>query len=107
MSANPDAAETRGEPSSKGPVVRPDADVVAQRLGDEIVMVHLRTNQIFVLNRTGARFWELLAEGTSLDDLRARLLAEFDVDEAKLDQELENFVAALSKEKLIDVDRHH
>ncbi|HEY3106521.1 MAG TPA: PqqD family protein [Gaiellaceae bacterium] len=94
MSAKPDAAAK----------LRPDADVVAQRLGDEIVMVHLRTNQIFVLNRTGARFWELLADGSDLEDAKAKLLAEFDVAEERLEQELEEFIALLSKEKLIDVD---
>ena len=94
MSAKPDAAAK----------IRPDADVVAQRLGDEIVMVHLRTNQIFVLNRTGARFWELLSNGADIEDAKAKLLAEFDVAEERLDQELEHFIAVLSKEKLIDVD---
>jgi hypothetical protein len=37
--------------------VQPNRDVVARRLKDEIVLVHLRTNRIYSLNRTGARFW--------------------------------------------------
>jgi coenzyme PQQ synthesis protein D (PqqD) len=91
--------------ANKGAEFRPSPDVVAQRLGDELVVVHLRTNQIFVLNRTGARFWELLREGASLDGLREKMLAEFDVEEEQLGQELEDFIAVLSKEKLIDVDQ--
>jgi hypothetical protein len=94
MSAKPDAAAK----------VRPDADVVAQRLGDEIVMVHLRTNQIFVLNRTGARFWELVSDGSDLDEAKEKMLAEFDVDEGALTAEIDAFVEALAKEQLIIVD---
>lgn len=91
----------------KGGELRPSPDVVAQRLGDEVVVVHLRTNQIFVLNRTGSRFWELLADGATLDEVRERMLAEFEVDTGQLGRELEDFVAELSKEKLIDVDQRH
>jgi hypothetical protein len=94
MSAKPDAAAK----------VRPDADVVAQRLGDEIVMVHLRTNQIFVLNRTGARFWELLANGSDVAGAKARMLTEFDIDEGALGAEIDGFIDALAREQLIDVD---
>ena len=35
-----------------------------EAVGDEVVLVHLRTNRIYTLNRTGARFWELLEDGT-------------------------------------------
>jgi hypothetical protein len=92
---------------SAGPQVRASADVVGQRLGDDLVVVHLRTNQIFVLNRTGARCWELLGDGATIQELEERMLAEFDVDEGRLRRELDDFVAVLSKEKLIDVDQHH
>src|SRR5829696_3032146 len=43
---------------------RPHPDVSWRRLGDEVVIVHLKTNQIYRLNRTAARFWELVAEGS-------------------------------------------
>jgi hypothetical protein len=87
--------------------LRPSPDVVAQRLGDEVVAVHLQTNQIFVLNRTGARFWELLGDGATVDELKKKILAEFEVEEEQLEKEFEDFLAVLSKEKLIDVDKHH
>jgi coenzyme PQQ synthesis protein D (PqqD) len=91
----------------KGAELRPSPDVVAQRLGDEVVVVHLQTNQIFVLNRTGARFWELLGDGATVDELKEKILTEFEVEEGQLGNELEDFVAVLSKEKLIDVDKNH
>lgn len=36
---------------------QPNPDVVAQRVQDEVVLVNLRTNEIYTLNRTAARAW--------------------------------------------------
>lgn len=68
------------------PAVNPD--VAYQRVGDEVVLVHLKTNQIYALNETGARFWELLAEGRAHAEIVATLTGEFAVDEARLDGEI-------------------
>jgi hypothetical protein len=60
--------------------VQPSPDVVARRLGDGGVVVHLPSNQIFELNDTGMRIWELLVEGLSDDAMSIALAAEFDID---------------------------
>jgi hypothetical protein len=83
--------------------VKPADEVIGQRLGDDFVVVHLRTNQIFILNRTAARFWELLESGTAIASIREILLQEFDVDKDELKRELDDFVAALSSEELVSV----
>jgi len=103
MTAKPDPSVSTESPS-EGDQVRADPDVVAQRLGDEVVVVHLRTNQIFILNRTGARFWELIESGSDLDSVREKMLTEFEVEESQLMKELEDFVAHLSDAELINVD---
>jgi hypothetical protein len=66
----------------------PDPDVVAQRLGDEVVLVHLRTNQIYELSATGARFWELLCEGLTRDEIEPTMLSEFEVPRQVLAEEI-------------------
>ena len=40
-------------------------DVVFRRLDDEVVLVNMKTNLIYALNPTAARFWELLRRGSS------------------------------------------
>ena len=57
----------------------PNPDVVSRRLGDEVVLVHLKTNRIFSLSPTGARFWELLSDGKSRTEIEAALLQEYEV----------------------------
>jgi len=68
--------------------VRPSKDVVSRRVGDEIVLVNLESDQMYSLNPTGARAWELLAAESSRQEIRAELLREFDVGEKELDEEL-------------------
>ena len=76
-------------------------DVAFQRVDDEVVLVHLKTNQIFALNSTGARFWELFAAGGDRDEIETTMLAEFDVEPATLRGEIDTLLAALAREDIV------
>jgi len=62
--------------------LRPNPDVIARRLGDGAVLVHLPTNRVFELNDTGMRVWELAGEGLAQAELLDRLATEFALDDA-------------------------
>ena len=94
------ATENVSLPKMKGPYT-PNPDVVFKRLEDRMVLVHLTTSQIFELNHTGARVWELLQEGVSGDTLLDRLKAEFEIDPATLRTEIESLLSELTSEGLI------
>jgi hypothetical protein len=81
--------------------VRPHPDVVARRIGDDTVLVHLRRNQIYALNRTGARFWELIDEGSSWQETMERMLEEFDVTPTELEAEANALLDRLIREELV------
>ena len=81
------------------PTVNPD--VVSQRVGEDVVLVHLKTNQIFALNETGARFWELLAEGRSRAEIECALHEEFDVEPEPLRREIDALVADLARQDIV------
>jgi hypothetical protein len=83
------------------PRSQPSPDFVSQRLDDEVVLINLRTNKVFSLNRTGARVWELLQTGHDRKEIRLRLLKEFDVQPEALDDELERLVALLAAEGFV------
>lgn len=83
--------------------MRPSSDVVARRLDDELVLVNLKTSRIYTLNRTGARLWELLAEGNDRDAIEAELLHEFDVPRSQLEAEIDELLVDLGRASLIDV----
>jgi hypothetical protein len=84
--------------------LRPQPDVVSRRLDEQTVLVNLRTNRIFELNRTGARFWELLGDESSESQIVEQLLGEFDVPQAQLEREVAALIESLLEEGLISND---
>ena len=80
---------------------RPSSDTLYERIGDEIVLIHMRTNQIYELSRTAARFWDLLCAGYDRVEIQQLLSEEFDVAEADLEREIEALLASLKEEGLI------
>ena len=81
------------------PTVNPD--VVSQRVGEDVVLVHLKTNQIYALNETGARFWELLAKSLSRAEIESALHAEFDVALEPLRREIDALVVDLERHDIV------
>lgn len=80
---------------------QPNPDVVAQRVQDEVVLVNLRTNEIYTLNRTAARAWELIAEGRDRPGVEAGLAEEFSVDDSEIQSELDGLLDELVEKELI------
>ena len=81
--------------------LRISADTVSRHFGDEMVVVHLQTNRIYSLNRTGARLWSLLSDGHDRDGIVARLAEEFDVREDVVGREVDVMLASLREECLV------
>ena len=82
----------------------PHPDVLMRQVGEEAVLVHMGRNEIFALNATGARLWELLSEGRSRPEAVDQLNAEFDAGEEKIASEVDRFVALLEREGLATLE---
>jgi hypothetical protein len=83
---------------------RPHPDVLARKVGEELVLVHMGRNDIFALNPTGARLWELLSEGRSRSEAVERLKIEFDASEEAVEQEADRFMDLLKREGLLELE---
>lgn len=103
MASARDGGQTGTMPTGAGshPQLRPNPDVVAEHLGDGIALVHLRTDRVYELNRTGARLWDLLTSGHDRVQIQRELVREFAVDEAQLAQEIEMLLSLLVAENLV------
>ena len=77
---------------------------MARRIDDQAVLVQLASNQVYSLNRTGARLWELLGDGSSPAEAYERLLEEFDVPADELRAEVDAFLELLLRKQLVSVD---
>ena len=82
--------------------LRPNNDVISRQVGDERVLVHLQSNEMYSLNATGARAWELLSEGHDEESIAATLSDEYDVDRGEAQRELEELLDELERHHLVD-----
>jgi hypothetical protein len=87
--------------SDPGANWQPDPDVVTQLVEGETVLVHLQTNEIYALNPTATRAWELLAEGMNRGAVQEALENEFDVPSDQLRAEIDTLIARLLEKKLL------
>ncbi|HEX8219054.1 MAG TPA: PqqD family protein [Chloroflexia bacterium] len=83
----------------------PASYVVARRMGEEMVLINMRTNRIYRLNRTGARFYELLSSSPApaLPEIVRQLAGEFGVAEEVVAGEVAALLLRLQEEGLMQV----
>lgn len=81
---------------------RKDPDFVYRRVAQECLLVPMRRqavdlNYIYVLNPLADRIWELLDGQNTVQQVRDRIVAEFEADPQEVDQDLADFLAQLSE----------
>ena len=78
-------------------------DVLVQELDGESVILNVATERYFGLDRTGTRMWVALTTRESIEAAHTSLLGVFDVDAARLRQDLEALVTTLVGHGLLDI----
>jgi hypothetical protein len=76
-------------------------DVMFRTVGEESVLLHLKTETYLGLDPVGTRMWTLLAESESIQNAYESLLGEYDVDAQQLRSDLEDFIAKLVENDLV------
>lgn len=79
-------------------------DVMVRKVGEESVLLDLKTERYLGLDDVSARFWEVLTTGESIQSAYQTLLAEFDVDPERLSQDLDDFVQELLQLGLVQLE---
>lgn len=78
-------------------------EVVFKELRGEAVLLDLASGVYFGLDETSTRLWQLLMSHGSLRRAFDSMLAEFDVEPERLQNDLIDFVAELTRRRLITV----
>jgi hypothetical protein len=86
---------------SQAAILRPNKDVIAKRLDEETVLVHIPTNRIFELNETGTRVWEMIGQGLDAGRIIQKLIEEFDVEQTHATDQVNDLLARLQSEGLL------
>ena len=84
--------------------VRPPG-LAFRRLDDETVIVDAHRRQVHVLNGTGSRIWDLMAEQRSLNEVVAALVADgpFSTPLTEVEGDVAAFMAELRRMGLVRV----
>jgi hypothetical protein len=77
-------------------------DVLFRLVGDEGVLLNLRTQRYLGLNPVGTRVWALLEHGETIQTAYDTLLAEYDVEPAALRLDLDLFIGQLVEHELVE-----
>ena len=85
--------------------VRPAEGVFVREVDGELVLLNPASGRYYGLDRVGLAMWEELSTNDSAEAARARLLERFDVEPARLAEDLDRLVGELEAEGLVDVDR--
>ena len=71
----------------------PNEQFVSRQIADEFLLIPIsrqlnRDNWLFVLNEVGARIWELIDRGRSVQQIEQLLLEEFETTPEQLEEDL-------------------
>jgi hypothetical protein len=76
--------------------------VIARQLSGEAIILDIESGTYFGLNEVGARIWEMLESGETLEAVCARLLEEFEVSREQLQGDVLALVDELKDRRLIE-----
>ncbi len=79
----------------------PSPDALASRVGDETVILHLGNDTYYGLDAVGTRIWELAQDGLILSEIRDRIAGEYEVDPARVEEDLRRFVEELLRHEML------
>ena len=78
-------------------------ETLFRSVGDEAVLLNLKTGVYFGVNAVGTRMWILLTGSGSIQSAYETLLSEFDVSAEDLRRDLDEFVTTLAERGLIEL----
>ena len=83
------------------------SDYILKKIAGSYVVVPVRTRAvdfsgIIKLSETGAFLWEILSKGAEKETLLARMLEEYEVDEATASADINRFLQKLQEADLIE-----
>ena len=82
-------------------VLEKSDNILFRIVDDEAIIVHIDSNEVLVLNEVGARVVEIMENPTSVVDLLAQLIEEFDVEMERLEADIFKHLEELLTENVL------
>ena len=80
-------------------------NVLFRELSGEAVLLDLASERYYGLDEVGTRIWQLMTECGRTDKVLQVMLNEYEVGEAQMRQELDEFLLELADAGLIELER--
>lgn len=78
-------------------------DQVSCDLAGESVILHLKSGVYYGLNSLGTRIWNLIQDPVSVDEVRAILVKEYDVEPQRCERDLMALLQQLADAGLVKI----
>lgn len=78
-------------------------DVISQEVSGETVILDLNSENYFGLDEVGTRIWQLVEETGNLQQVYDRMLAEYEVDEEQLLEDMGKLILEIEKIGLVSL----
>ena len=78
-------------------------DVLFRIVGEEAVLLNLKTELYLGLDPVGTRMWNVLVEASSIQAAYDALLLEYEVEPSRLREDLDEFLGKLLEQGLIQI----
>jgi len=85
-------------------ILRIRPDVVYREVDGVIVAFSLESGEYVSLDDIGTDIWRLIERDGKVEQVRAAMLAAYDIDEVSCDEELSSFIAMLQARGLVTLD---
>jgi len=76
-------------------------NAIARQVGDETVILHLGSGTYFGLDAVGARIWQLMGEGKSLNEICDVVLDEYEVSREDVERDIAGLIKDLLAHDLV------
>lgn len=92
-----------------GKCYQKDPNMVSRRIADEFILVPIRQNagdleSIYTLNETAARIWELIDGKMKVEEIKEKLIEEFEVSPEEAEKDIIEHLQQLEEIKAIIED---
>ena len=80
------------------------SEVLTQEVGGETVILDLKSETYFGLDKVGTRIWQLLVEQEDIRTITATMMNEYDVEENQVEKDIQNLLVKLDEAGLINLN---
>ena len=92
-------------PLSESSVVLATSQQVSCALADETLILQLETGNYFRLNQVGTATWEFIQESHTVREIYLEILARYEVDSLRWEQDLYGLLKEMIEAELIGIRR--